>query len=215
MKLCRRIRHLCGLALAVSFLSGCAGGLASKPSMAIYDFGLPDAPTNLQEEWTRVALEVVAPPWFDALNVDYRLAYDDPLKQREYAGSRWAGAPGVLLAQRLRQRLGMANSSGNAVASCLLRFELHEFSQVFDTPAQSRAVLQGTASLVDARKQRIAGKSFLIEKQAASPDARGGVDALVAAGTDLATALAVWLGDLEKRNAMGPCQPVAPAAVKK
>lgn len=215
MRMPCRLGRLCGLVLAVSFLSGCAGGLASKPTMAIYDFGLPDAPANAGQEWPRVALEVVSPPWFDALNVDYRLAYDDPLKQREYAGSRWAGAPGVLLAQRLRQRLGMVNASGHAVASCLLRFELHEFSQVFDTPAQSRGVLQGTASLLDARKQRIAGKRFLIEKPAASPDARGGVDALVAASADLATGLALWLGELDQSKAMAPCHDSVSAAVKK
>ena len=183
--------------------------------MAVYDFGLPAGRTGSEGEWSRIALEVVAPPWFDALNVDYRLAYDDPLKQREYSGSRWAGTPGVLLAQRLRQRLGMVSSSGNAAASCLLRFELQEFSQVFDAPTQSRGVLQGTASLIDARKQRIAGKDFLIEKPAASQDARGGVDALVAASVELGSQLGVWLGALEKNQALQPCQPTTPATIKK
>jgi len=105
----------------------------------------------------------------------------------------------------------MATSSGNAAASCLLRFELQEFSQVFDAPTQSRGVLQGTASLIDARKQRIAGRDFLIEQPAASQDARGGVDALVAAGSTLSSQLADWLGALEKSKAMVPCQLTAPA----
>lgn len=56
-------------------------------SLAVYDFGLPSARNGGEGEWPRIALEVVAPPWFDALNVDYRLAYDDPLKQREYSQS--------------------------------------------------------------------------------------------------------------------------------
>ena len=201
--------------VAALSLSGCAVGPESGRSMAVYDFGLPAARTGIEGAWSRIALEVVAPPWFDALNVDYRLAYDDPLKQREYSGSRWAGTPGVLLAQRLRQRLGMASSSGNAAASCLLRFELQEFSQVFDAPTQSRGVLQGTASLIDTRKQRIAGKDFMIEKPAASQDARGGVDALVAAGSELSSQLGVWLGALEKSQALGPCQPTTPASNKK
>ena len=197
--------------LAALLLGGCAVSPENGRSMAVYDFGLPAARAGGEGEWPRIALEVVAPPWFDALNVDYRLAYDDPLKQREYAGSRWAGAPGVLLAQRLRQRLGMASSSGNAAANCLLRFELQEFSQVFDAPTQSRGVLQGTASLIDARKQRIAGRDFLIEQPAASQDARGGVDALVAAGSTLSSQLADWLGALDKSKAMAPCQLTAPA----
>ena len=204
-------RRLCPLLLAASLLGGCATSPGNGRSLAVYDFGLPSARNGGEGEWPRIALEVVAPPWFDALNVDYRLAYDDPLKQREYSGSRWAGAPGVLLAQRLRQRLGMATSSGNAAASCLLRFELQEFSQVFDAPTQSRGVLQGTASLIDARKQRIAGRDFLIEQPAASQDARGGVDALVAAGSTLSSQLADWLGALEKSKAMVPCQLTAPA----
>ncbi len=204
-------RRLCPLLLAASLLGGCAISPGNGRSPAVYDFGLPSARNGGEGEWPRIALEVVAPPWFDALNVDYRLAYDDPLKQREYSGSRWAGAPGVLLAQRLRQRLGMATSSGNAAASCLLRFELQEFSQVFDAPTQSRGVLQGTASLIDARKQRIAGRDFLIEQPAASQDARGGVDALVAAGSTLSSQLADWLGALEKSKAMVPCQLTAPA----
>ncbi|MBP7203121.1 MAG: membrane integrity-associated transporter subunit PqiC [Propionivibrio sp.] len=205
------VRRLCPLLLAASLLGGCAISPGNGRSPAVYDFGLPSARNGGEGEWPRIALEVVAPPWFDALNVDYRLAYDDPLKQREYSGSRWAGAPGVLLAQRLRQRLGMATSSGNAAASCLLRFELQEFSQVFDAPTQSRGVLQGTASLIDARKQRIAGRDFLIEQPAASQDARGGVDALVAAGSTLSSQLADWLGALEKSKAMVPCQLTAPA----
>ena len=205
------VRRLCPLLLAASLLGGCAISPGNGRSLAVYDFGLPSARNGGEGEWPRIALEVVAPPWFDALNVDYRLAYDDPLKQREYSGSRWAGAPGVLLAQRLRQRLGMATSSGNAAASCLLRFELQEFSQVFDAPTQSRGVLQGTASLIDARKQRIAGRDFLIEQPAASQDARGGVDALVAAGSTLSSQLADWLGALDKSKAMAPCQLTAPA----
>ena len=211
------VRRLCPLLLAASLLGGCAISPGNGRSPAVYDFGLPSARNGGEGEWPRIALEVVAPPWFDALNVDYRLAYDDPLKQREYSGSRWAGAPGVLLAQRVRQRLGMATSSGNAAASCLLRFELQEFSQVFDAPTQSRGVLQGTASLIDARKQRIAGRDFLIEQPAASQDARGGVDALVAAGSTLSSQLADWLGALEKSKAMAPCQLIAPptAATRK
>ena len=212
MSMIVRSRSLWRVLLGVSILSGCAVSPDNRQAIAVYDFGLPAVCGSADAEWPKVALEVVSPPWFDALNVDYRLAYDDPLKQREYAGSRWAGAPGVLLSQRLRQSLGMANASGNAAVDCLLRFELQEFSQVFDSPSQSRGVLQGSVSLIDARKQRIAGKSFLIEKPAASQDARGGVDALVAAGSDFASQLAGWLESLEQNGSMGKCQAAVPAA---
>lgn len=211
----RAYGRLGALLISAALLSGCAFSPESRPSLAIYDFGLPAISAGNEGEWPRVALEVLSPPWFEALNVDYRLAYDDPLKQREYAGSRWAGSPAVLLSQRLRQRLGMAGANGNAAADCLLRFELQEFSQVFDSPTQSRGVLQGSASLIDARRQRVAGKQFSIEKPAASQDARGGVDALVAAGSELATQLASWLETLERKGEMARCQAVTPSAVRK
>ena len=204
--------RLCQVLLGVSLLAGCAVSPGNGRSVGVYDFGLPVVRSGgADAEWPRVALEVVSPPWFDLLNVDYRLAYDDPLKQREYSGSRWAGAPGLLLSQHLWQRLGMASATGNAAAECLLRFDLQEFSQVFDSPTQSRGVLQGSASLIDARKQRVAGRQFSIEKPAASQDARGGVDALVAAGSDLALQLALWLDSLEKDKTMARCQGATPA----
>ncbi len=80
------VRRLCPLLLAASLLGGCAISPGNGRSPAVYDFGLPSARNGGEGEWPRIALEVVAPPWFDALNVDYRLAYDDPLKQRDTKG---------------------------------------------------------------------------------------------------------------------------------
>ena len=72
-------RRLCPMLLAALLLGGCAVSPENGRSMAVYDFGLPAARAGGEGEWPRIALEVVAPPWFVALYVDYRLAYDDPL----------------------------------------------------------------------------------------------------------------------------------------
>ena len=195
--------------LSALLLGACVGVPRNTPPVAIYDFGLPAARLVADGSWSRLALEVKSPPWFDSLNVDYRLAYEDPFKQREYAGSRWAGAPGILLAQRLRQQLGTVSVSGNTQSDCLLRVELQEFSQVFDSPQRSRGVLQGSVSLIDVKRQLVAERQLAIEKLAATADAQGGIDALVAAGSELGQKIADWLAGLEKASALKSCRPQA------
>jgi cholesterol transport system auxiliary component len=191
--------------LVASLLGACVGGTRNAPPVVVYDFGLPAARLVADGTWSRLSLEVRSPSWFDSLNVDYRLAYDDPMKRREYAESRWAGAPGVLVAQRLQQQLGTVNASGNMVADCLLRVELQEFSQVFDSPQESRGVLQASIGLMDRNKQLIAERQVAVNKPAATADAHGGVKALVEAGNELGQQLADWLAGLEKNNTLKRC----------
>ena len=193
--------------LSALLLSACVGGARNTPPTAVYDFGLPAARLVADGAWSRLALEVRSPPWFDSLSVDYRLAYEDPLKQREYASSRWAGAPGILLAQRLRQQLGTVSVTGSSVSNCLLRVELQEFSQVFDSPQRSRGVLQGSVSLSDVKRQLVAERQLTIEKPAATADAQGGIDALVAASSELGQKIADWLAGLEKAGTLKSCRP--------
>lgn len=194
--------------LVLLLLGGCAVGTRNTPPLTVYDFGLPAARLSATESWPRVALEVKSPVWFDSLNIDYRLAYDNPLKQREYADSRWAGAPGVLLAQRLRQQLGTVNESGGS--ACLLRVELQEFSQVFVSPQHSQALLQANVQLLDARRQLLATRQLAVERPAASADAAGGVAALVAAGNEFGEQLAAWLASADAaRKACGPTRAAA------
>lgn len=194
--------------IVLLLLGGCAVGARNTPPLAVYDFGLPAARLSATESWPRVALEVKSPVWFDSLNIDYRLAYDNPLKQREYADSRWAGAPGVLLAQRMRQQLGTVNESGGS--ACLLRVELQEFSQVFVSPLQSHALVQANVQLLDARRQLLATRQLAVERPAPSADAAGGVAALVAAGNEFGGQLAAWLeSDDAARKACGPTRAAA------
>lgn len=181
--------------IVLLLLGGCAVGARNSPPLAVYDFGLPAARLPAAENWPRVALEVRSPAWFDSLNIDYRLAYDNPLKQREYADSRWAGAPGVLLAQRLRQQLGTVNDNGSS--ACLLRVELQEFSQVFASPQQSQALIQANVQLFDARRQLLVVRQLTVERPASSGDAAGGVAALVDASNDFGVQLARWLASVD------------------
>jgi cholesterol transport system auxiliary component len=187
-------------------LAACAGSGRNRTPAAVYDLGLPVAGLADGESRAKLALEVKAAPWLEGRNIAYRLAYDDPLRLREYAESRWASSPASLLAQLLRQQLGVFSANSNTAADCLIRFDLQEFSQVFATPQQSRALLHAKASLVDAKHRLIAEQVFAIERPAATQDARGGVSALQGASEEAGRQLADWLQGLEKRQALSRCR---------
>lgn len=198
----RRLRCI-ALLLALS-LAGC-GGFAPRtsPTVDIYDFGPLPARAEAARDW-RLAVDVRMPAWYESLPVDYRLDYDDPLLQRAYANSRWAAAPTVMIARQLRRQLGL-NDRGLA-AECVLRVEVDEFVQAFSSPQASRGVLNAMATLVDAKRRPLATLPLHLEEAAASPDARGGVHALVLAAQRLGERLDGWLVALEREGRFAPCQ---------
>ncbi len=192
--------------LASALLAACASGGQHAPMTTVYDFGLPAAPLHGSAERSGIAVDIRTPPWFDSLGIDYRLAYADPFKQHEYTSSRWAANPSVLLAQRLRQQLGVSGAASGTTTICMLRVELQEFSQIFDSPHASRSLLQGSAAMTDQKRQVVAERRFAIEKTAATPDARGGVGALIAASNELGRQLAGWLSETDESGRLAGCQ---------
>lgn len=187
---------LCGL-LSACFTAGKRGG---DSALAVYDFG--PAPTSLLAAPRKqpMALEVRAPLWFDSLGIDYRLAYVDAARLREYARARWAGPPAQMIQQRLMQQLDYS-ISGQGQARCLVRVEITEFSQLFASPESSKGVLQGRVVLLDQSRRQLAELDLKIEKMAISQDARGGVSALTATVEQLAADLLAW----EKSQSAGVC----------
>lgn len=196
----------CFVLLAALLLSACVGGAGNSVPSVTYDFGLPVARLAVGGTWPGLSLEVRSQSWFDSTNVDYRLAYADPLTRRQYVGSRWAGAPAQLIAQRLRQQLGVVSATANSATDCLIRVELQEFSQVFDSPQSSRGVLTASVSLIDGKRRVVAERLAVIEKPAVSADASGGVQALVAASTEFGRLLSDWLLELEKNGGLKSCR---------
>lgn len=193
------------LLLLAVLLSGCAGSPRNTAVIAVYDFGLATSVEKAQlpaNVTGKMALEIKTVPWLDA-PIDYRLAYDDPFKRHQYANSRWAGAPAMMLDQQLRQQLGMAGIGGGA--GCLLRVDIQEFAQVFDSPQDSRGVLHARASLIDGKRRVAADHAINIERPAASPDAGGGARALILSARDLGSELAAWLGRLDRTNGLAGC----------
>jgi cholesterol transport system auxiliary component len=193
------VRTLLALA-AVAVLAGCAGNSTAPP--VEYDFG-PGGATL--EEPPRLAREITvadasAPAWLDSPALVYRLAYRDAAQPRAYAESRWVAPPAALFTVQLRQRLAATTRSGVLVpddgvrTAVTLRVELQEFSQVFDGPDRSRAVVRVRAVLV-ADGRLLAQTSFALDRSAPSPDAAGGARALVLAADAAIDRLIGWAAD--------------------
>ena len=199
-------------------LTGCAG---PSPGVrpAVYDFGplSPTAaprPAQPANQPPLLISEIEAAPALDSTAVLYRLAYADPQQLKAYALARWSMTPAQLLRQRLRERLaehrtvlnpGDAGTvspapaptpAQNRQAPATLRLELEEFSQLFETPAQSVGLLRLRATLVQTGpggEKWLAQRSFRVQRPAASADAGGGVRALTAATETALQEIDDWL----------------------
>lgn len=200
----RRLSVLLGsLLLAACFTVGKRGG---DTAMAVYDLGpaatgLPQVPRQQP-----MALEVRMPLWFDALGINYRLAYAEPARLREYARARWAGPPAQLIQQRLMRDLGLL-PAGQGRAACLLRIDIDEFSQVFSAPTVSRAVVQGRVQWLDRSRARLAERPIEIGMPAGSNDSPGGVAALTVAVAELTGQIRFWENELLAAGRLNSCQP--------
>jgi cholesterol transport system auxiliary component len=186
------------LVLLLPALAGCALAPQPRPAPALYDFGAPAAWNSPRLSPSLAIPRVSAPEWLESSALQYRLAYQDPLRYHGYAESRWVASPPQLLTERLRQASAQA-SSGGAVrdtdgvkADYLLRVELEEFSQVFASPQESRGVVRARGSLVRSGGVLVAQRGFAVEKAAVTADAAGGAQALAAAADELVAELLGW-----------------------
>lgn len=171
---------------------------------ASYDFGPP--PEGRQAAGLRHALlvhDVSAPAWLDSPFIFYRLAYQDATRPQAYADSRWVTSPVELFTNRLRRQLvasggGIIQPGDDARAKYALRVDLEEFIQVFEAPGKSKAVVRFRASVMGNRSLT-AQRSFSVERPAKTPDAEGGVRALIVASDEAVDELIGWtaqqLGD--------------------
>jgi cholesterol transport system auxiliary component len=210
-----RLLHCIFAAGLVLAITGCASVVPDKPVRAIaYDFGpgliapaAASAATAAPASATIVLADIETSSAFDGSALLYRLGYADANQLRPYASARWSAAPTQLIRQRLREQLGqsrpvldlsesaaLARSGG--VMPRVLRIELEEFSQLFDSPSQSWGLLRLRASLFDndAAGEKLIGQRNIVKREpAASADASGGVRALAAATDAAAAEISQWL----------------------
>jgi ABC-type uncharacterized transport system auxiliary subunit len=192
---------LCCCVLAACYGGGRKGG---GEALAVHDFGPPAARLADGGGLAGFALEVRAPLWVDSLGIGYRLLYADPSRLREYTRARWAGPPAQLVYQRLMQELPLV-PHGQARARCVLRVEIDEFSQLFSSPDESRAVLQGRLVALDRTRGKVDLRDLHIEKPAPSADSQGAVLALTAAVNALAVEIVGWERDARAAGRLTGC----------
>jgi len=203
MKLTHRL--LITLALAGSaLLVGCAG---NAPALTLYDLGPLQAqkPDTAANNLPALSIaEVAAPSWLDTQMMFYRLNYANSQQPRPYAGSQWAMPPAQLLEQRLKARLSQAGGivvpADNGAANLpILRIEVDDFSQSFDSAQHSTIHIAMRASLFDGRNLR-AQKMFSRQLPTVSADAQGGAAALATASDAIINEIAVWLSTVPTKK---------------
>ena len=186
------------LALIVGLLAGCLS--APEANVATYDLGL--SPTRRVANQHRPAplsvAPVAAPSWLNTNEIIYRLNYQDAARPRAYSLSRWVAPPAALLTQRLRQQLDSAGTITSLTDGLspryMLRTELEEFSQIFDTAGSSRALVQMRVTIVDVpSRMLLAQRTFSVERMAPTPNTAGAVGSLREASDGAIEELLEWL----------------------
>jgi cholesterol transport system auxiliary component len=178
--------------IAGSLLAACAAPAAL--SDVRYDLG-PLAPASSPSTLPPLkVLDVSAPAPLDNDAFMYRLG-SAPLRTARYANSHWTTSPARLLTQRLRAGL-MSHASvltgADAVPAPVLRVDLEQFEQVFDTETRSSGVVAARATLIQDGKV-IGQHTFLSRAPASTPDASGGAHALASASDELVAQIATWV----------------------
>lgn len=202
-------RFLLGIVAALG-LAACSSVAPDKPVHAtLYDFGpgAADAAAPAAAQAPIVLADLESAGALESSALLYRLAYADAHQLHPYAHARWSAPPPQLVRLRLRERLGRerpvldpseaaALVRSNGLMPHVLRVELEEFSQVFDSPTQSFGVVRLRATLMDNTPggERLIGQRVFVQRQAApSADAPGGVRAITAATDAIAQDLSAWI----------------------
>lgn len=190
--------------LVIAFLTVAGCGTALQPVRpSVYDFGpgaliTPSSVADTKKAPSNPLIigEINATAALDSTAVQYRLAYTDALQLKPYSMARWSMAPADLIRQRLREQLGQSRTllnpgeggqSGLSTPN-LLRADLEEFSQLFESPDKSIGLLRVRVTLIQTQANGATSavqRSIIVQRPAPSADAAGGVRALTAA-TDAA-----------------------------
>jgi cholesterol transport system auxiliary component len=198
----RSINRLLSTSAALTLLlafgvlaAGCAGTPAALADIR-YDFGPPNPAASAGTLPAVKGLDVTAPATLESDQLIYRLSYADAQQTASYANSHWTMMPSQLLTQRLRNALssrGTVLTGSDGVAAPVLRVDLTEFEQVFDSQSESHAAIAARVTLTQSGKV-LGQRTFIARAPASSADAAGGAQSLAAASDDLVSQIGAWLG---------------------
>jgi cholesterol transport system auxiliary component len=194
----RLLSSSAALAVLLAFgvlAAGCAGTPAAISDIR-YDLGPPNPAASAGTLPAVKVLDVTAPENLESDKLIYRLSYADAQQTASYANSHWTMAPSQLLTQRLRGALssrGTVLTGADGVHAPVLKVDLSEFEQVFDSQSESHAAVTARATLTQNGKV-IGQRTFIARAPSSSADAAGGAQALSAASDDLVAQISAWLG---------------------
>ena len=197
-----------------ALLSACA---SKGPSNANYDFGPLPPPiqaAGANNVGAIIVADATGPASLDTERMHYRLLYADARQSRPYAYNQWTSTPLQLITQRMKAHIAQAgvkvlSTTYSAASVNLLRLEVDDFAQNFETATQSSGQISLRASVF--RSHRLVDqKTFTRSAQAPSADAAGGARALADAADALAADILVWLNGLPPT----PPTPAMPAPQK-
>ena len=188
---------------AFAALAVLLGACASKgPTPAHFDFGpLPQQVTTATSSvGPLIVADVSGPASLDTERMQYRLLYADARQSRPYAYNQWTATPLQLMTQRLKARIAQSgvkvlSTTDAATGAMLLRTELDDFAQNFDTATASHGTISLRASVFRAHKL-VDQKTFSRSAPAPSADAAGGARALADAADALSADVLAWLATL-------------------
>jgi cholesterol transport system auxiliary component len=197
-----RLRHRTAIVAVALLLGACA---SKGPVNTQYDFGpLPQqeaaAPPAANRIGAIIVADITGPASLDSERMQYRLLYADARQSRPYAYNQWTSTPLQLLTQRMKARIAQAgvkvlSATDSAASVNLLRMEVDEFSQNFDSATQSSGSIGLRASVF--RQHRLIDQKTFVRKAAApSADAAGGARALADATDALSAEVLAWLATL-------------------
>lgn len=177
-------------------LGACA--LGGKPAAAplVFDLGpvagaaSPQSAAPISSPMSELQLaDMSAPPWLATTGIAYRLAYLSEFQTQYYRDSRWLAPPALILTERLRRKVALGPRSASA-KPIVLRLELVEFEQRFDSPTRSEVRLSLRARLGDGPTLT---QTFELVRPSPSADAAGAVQAFSEAGDEILTQLLDWV----------------------
>jgi len=177
---------------AALLLTACGVGPKPMPPVGSYDFGLADATAPRLALKNIAQVEVSAPRWLDTVSLYYRLAYADANQPRAYTQTKWVMPPPNLVEARMKER-AVAGGAVVGGAGPILRVELDEFSQVFTSATESKAVLRARVTMITTRDV-LKQKAFVVEQAATSADGPGGAAALKRAAESFVDTALAWAG---------------------
>ncbi len=195
------IRNCLALSAAALLLGACA--TKGVPTTQ-FDFGpLPapvSAPASASNIGAIIVADVTGPAALDTERMQYRLLYADARQSKPYAYNQWTSTPSQLLTQRIKARMAQAGvkvlSTTDAAASpTVLRMEVEDFAQNFDTATSSKGVLRLRAS-VFRNHHLVDQQTFERSAPAPTADAAGGARALADASDAVAADVLSWLAAL-------------------